>query len=237
MTIIGGKATAGTGINVQFQNGAQIRRNAEQDIYNSFFTGYPNGIFIDGNLPAVAAPNQGSSGSVAKANAGLLQFKNNILAGVQDWGGNGFGNAATSDETANMATAAGVSYPFGSNANFGAPPRGRVVFAGAGAFTSGAFALTGTNEQQIASTSALAWFKSTNEVISRWQDAGINASIFEPLNGTPTLLPASGSKLLSGADFATLTGFTTVSYRGAFGTTDWTTGWVNWNPQATDYSK
>ena len=46
MTIIGG-GPAGTTIDLQFQNGAQIRRNAQQDIFNSIITGYPNGIYID----------------------------------------------------------------------------------------------------------------------------------------------------------------------------------------------
>jgi hypothetical protein len=29
--------------------------------------------------------------------------------------------------------------------------------------------------------------------------------------------------------------FTTVAYKGAFGTEDWTAGWTNWTPQETDY--
>jgi len=71
-----------------------------------------------------------------------------------------------------------------------------------------------------------------------WNDAslGLNLNMFEPLNGTPTLLPTAGSALLTGASFTNYTGFTNVGYKGAFGTTDWTTGgWVNWNPQVTSY--
>lgn len=54
----------------------------------------------------------------------------------------------------------------------------------------------------------------------------------------PIVLPLAGSPLLSGADFTDAnlgTGFETVTYRGAFGTTDWTAGWANWNPQQTAY--
>jgi hypothetical protein len=45
--------------------------------------------------------------------------------------------------------------------------------------------------------------------------------------------------LLSGASFTnsrlTDAFFTQVAYRGAFGTTDWTTGWCNFDPQNTNY--
>jgi hypothetical protein len=56
---------------------------------------------------------------------------------------------------------------------------------------------------------------------------------------SPDLLPAAGSPLLSGASFTnarlTDTFFTPTTYRGAFGTVNWTSGWCNWNPQITEY--
>ena len=56
---------------------------------------------------------------------------------------------------------------------------------------------------------------------------------------SPDLLPNEGSPLLSGADFTwgPLTDgfFQPVSYRGAFGLVDWTSGWANWDPQNTAY--
>jgi hypothetical protein len=225
MTIIGGKATSGTTINIQFQNGAQIRRNSKQDLINSFITAYPNGIFIDNAL--------GTPGTVGNVQNGDLVLANNILAGVSGWGGNGFGSAANSGEIAALALgAAGSNHP---NA-----PKGRVVAAGVGAFSNGTF--TYTTEATIttdATRSAAEWFATGNILKAGWNDAslGINSSIFEPLNGTPTLLPAAGSILLSGADFTGYTGFEAVSYKGAFGNSDWTQGWVNWNPQITDYSR
>jgi hypothetical protein len=54
----------------------------------------------------------------------------------------------------------------------------------------------------------------------------------------PSLLPASGSSLLSGASFSNsklTSGFETVTFRGAFGTTNWTSGWCNFDPQNTVY--
>ncbi len=56
---------------------------------------------------------------------------------------------------------------------------------------------------------------------------------------SPNLLPAAGSPLLSGASFTntrlTDTFFTPTTYRGAFGSQNWTSGWCNWNPQNTVY--
>ncbi len=56
----------------------------------------------------------------------------------------------------------------------------------------------------------------------------------------PNAVPAAGSPALSGADFsvANLTDpfFEAVNFRGAFGTTDWTTGWANWTPNNSAYT-
>jgi hypothetical protein len=256
MTIIGGKATAGSTINIQFQNGAQIRRNSEMDMFNSIITGYPNGIYIDGGLPS-GGTSPGTLGSVFKAqtaNGALVQVKKNIIAGVENWGGSGWGSASNSTEVANVTVPAGVTYPYiitnpGKTPTTGdydhpAPPRGRIIAVGTGSFSNGAFgylAASGANAAggpiTIDGLAPSAWLKANNDVIVRWQESGINANIFEPLLGAPTLIPAASSLLTSGADFSGLSGFTTVTYRGAFGTEDWTTGWANWNPQQTDYSK
>jgi hypothetical protein len=61
-----------------------------------------------------------------------------------------------------------------------------------------------------------------------------------PFNLTaPNFLPLSGSPLLTGASFTntrlTDTFFTVVTFRGAFGTENWTSGWCNFDPQNTDY--
>ena len=55
-------------------------------------------------------------------------------------------------------------------------------------------------------------------------------------SSSPNFLPAAGSPALTGASFAGMNAFfTTTTYRGAFGTTDWTAGWVNWDPQTKAY--
>ena len=64
-----------------------------------------------------------------------------------------------------------------------------------------------------------------------------SVKITDPWAATPNFLPITGSPALSNADFTNpkLTGFDAVTFRGAFGATDWTSGWTNWNPQTTEY--
>lgn len=53
----------------------------------------------------------------------------------------------------------------------------------------------------------------------------------------PNFLPNSTSPALNGASFVGLDAsfFTTTTFKGAMGTSDWTTSWTNWNPQTTNY--
>jgi hypothetical protein len=54
----------------------------------------------------------------------------------------------------------------------------------------------------------------------------------------PNLLPASGSIALTGAAFTgaqTDAFFEKVTYKGAFGATNWTTGWASWTPKTNVY--
>ena len=72
-----------------------------------------------------------------------------------------------------------------------------------------------------------------------WTD---NSSVMltAPFNYTsPNFRPATGSPVLTGADFtdaSLTTGFTTVAYRGAFGADDWTADWTNFNPDTANYN-
>ncbi len=56
---------------------------------------------------------------------------------------------------------------------------------------------------------------------------------------SPNFTLTSGSILATGASFTDTEVqdgfFTTVPYKGAFGTEDWTAGWTNWDPQNTTY--
>ena len=210
MTIIGPKATRETAISLQFQSAAQLRRSNKLKIHNSFFTGYPNGIFIDG------------ASTVANATAGELVLKNNVVAGVDNWGGNGFGSAGT---VFAAAPANGANHP---NA-----PRGFRVGAGTGSFSNGIYSLSALT---IDGKTAEAWFLENNQILSKWQDAGIDASLFATSN--PKTTPNAGSVLLTGAVFTGLPAFfESVPFKGAFGTTNWAQGWVEWAPELKNYSK
>lgn len=73
-------------------------------------------------------------------------------------------------------------------------------------------------------------------------DLGLSSSIFfgNNLNTNYSSNPqftVTGGQLASGADFsnAQLAGMEQVSYRGAFGATDWTQGWAEWNPILKEY--
>jgi uncharacterized protein YjdB len=88
-------------------------------------------------------------------------------------------------------------------------------------------------------TDAEAWYTNAtkNNQVMATNDM---LQITDPFNLTsPNFLPVTGSPLLSGASFTNTrlsdTFFTQVSYRGAFGTTNWTASWCNFNPQNTDY--
>ncbi|MGC4059292.1 MAG: hypothetical protein QM743_14415 [Chitinophagaceae bacterium] len=74
MTIVGPVASGSStsGINANFQNGAQIRRNSSQSIYNSLLIGFPIGLYIDDTKGTATSTN---------ADGGSLNFKGNIIAG------------------------------------------------------------------------------------------------------------------------------------------------------------
>lgn len=66
----------------------------------------------------------------------------------------------------------------------------------------------------------------------------LNAQTFN-LSGGANFLPQSGSPLLQGAIWdgkGADAFFTKETFIGAFGTTDWTKGWANWDPQNTPYN-
>ncbi|MEO8066309.1 MAG: hypothetical protein ABI599_01325 [Flavobacteriales bacterium] len=84
--------------------------------------------------------------------------------------------------------------------------------------------------------------------VNAWFNANGNTSladnsallVADPFNlSDPNFLPNGGSPLLAGAAFNDSDVmdpfFEVTSYRGAFGDTDWTNGWCNWDPQNTNY--
>ena len=208
VSIIGPKKNSGLNIQDNFQNAMHLRRNNKIKIYNSVFTGYPNGLFVDGASTLTNAANAD------------LQVRNLVLAGVDGWGGNGYGSVATATEIAGV-----TGLPFGTNTQAPAVPRG-FIFA------------TSAN---VGAESAQTWFLTAafkNTLEDKWTDIGLSETLFDL--GTPTFLP-TGTALLNKTGLwdncpAAGTFFDkNVNYIGAFGASDWTTQWTNFNPQATNY--
>jgi hypothetical protein len=205
MSIIGPKNDRETPISLQFQHAAQLRRNSRISIYNSFMTGYPEGLFID----------DAAAGSGQAFLEDHLQIRNVYLAGVEHWGGNGYGSAGTvfADAPAN-----GAQHP--NN------PRGNRLKAHAN-FPGGLAAMTTKFETA----------EYNNRYYNSWKDLGIDPSAF--LLGEPKFTPNAGSVLLNSALWTNTpkadSFFEQVPFVGAFGTTDWTEGWAEWNCHIVEY--
>lgn len=80
----------------------------------------------------------------------------------------------------------------------------------------------------------------SNQILSSADLASLLLNVNSFNTTSPSFLPQAGSPLLTGA----VTGgklanafFTSVPYRGAFGTVNWTADWTNFNPQTTDYDR
>lgn len=67
--------------------------------------------------------------------------------------------------------------------------------------------------------------------------AATDAQLEDPFKvGAPNFKPKAGSPALTGANFTGLsTFFTQTAYIGAMSSTDWTSGWANWDPNNADY--
>ena len=64
-----------------------------------------------------------------------------------------------------------------------------------------------------------------------------DVQLTDPFNLTnPNFLPKAGSPALTGANFTGLDAFFSVTtFRGAFGTTNWTQGWTSFSPKSNNY--
>jgi hypothetical protein len=205
VTVIGPKKNRDLPISLQYANAAHLRRNSRISIYNSLMTAFPNGLFID----------DAAAGSGQAALDGHLQIRNLWLAGVSHWGGNGYGSAGT---VFTGAPSNGAQHP--------TMPRGEALRSHAN-FPGGAAAYA-------------TWFNTAdfnNRLFNNWELLLINETIFDL--GQPVLTPLANSPLLTGARWTNTpkagTFFERVNFIGAFGATDWTQGWAEWNPHLVRY--
>jgi len=74
---------------------------------------------------------------------------------------------------------------------------------------------------------------STSAAVQLSDPFGVYPNIPLPGNNVTNWMPVGGSPALSGADFSNpnLSGFVNVSFRGAFGTQNWTYQWAQFNPK------
>lgn len=154
-------------------------------------------------------------------------FRNSIIMGHPDAGFSVEGtttNPAPVDPVATYATIG--DYYVKNLSEF----KNNLVHAGSNPYRS--------NQSSVA-TAAQIQAKAESEGCITYTD--INAIQLEnPFYSTsPNFLPKAGSPALTGADFTGMTvaanAFTSTTYRGAFGTTNWAAGWTNFDPQNTEY--
>jgi hypothetical protein len=167
-----------------------------------------NFTFIGPNNTAGTAANHNFSNRWRRAAQFVL--RNSILMGHPD-----AGFSLESDATIN-------DY-LGGTSEF----RNNLVHANSNPYKSGNAALA---------TAAQLQTKAESEGCTTFADAA-SIMLTSPFYSTsPNFLPAAGSPALSGASFSGMNAFfTSTTYRGAFGTTNWTSGWTNWDPQNSAY--
>ncbi|MBC7485501.1 MAG: hypothetical protein H7282_01945 [Cytophagaceae bacterium] len=190
--------------------GAHLRRNSAMSIYNSVISGWNNGILIDSKA--------GSSGvTCANIIAGTSKMQNNIVAGISKNFATTIGGAdsrkydaisvlnGAGDQTQTLAAnldSTSLSWPAGTTGP-------NTWFYSAG----------NSNRYQIDFANLY-----TNPVQTAWGFMGAPNNF--------NFVPKSGSPALTGASFSNATNpfFQSTNYVGAFGGTDWTATWAEFNP-------
>lgn len=162
--------------------------------------------FVVGYPNGIFIDNTNGGVTLANALANTLVLRGVVVSGVAGWGTNGFG--------AGFAVAP-TGFPV-RNVGTDTPPT---------AFSIGTQTPTD-------------WFSTatfSNQLLA--SAATTNINLGNVITGRPVLTLPAGSALLTGAVVVPANaGLTQTTYIGAFdGTTDWTVGWSNFNPQAPTY--
>lgn len=195
VSIIGAKATVATSISPLFQNGMHLRRNAKIKIYNTVITAYPNGVFIDG------------ANTQANTAAGELVLSNVIVAGVDTWGDNGFGNG-TSILPRGFAI---------RDVNTASP----VVDIKIGDKKPSEWFVSTTG----------------NKILLLNTKTGMNADVFSSKPTFVLTVGQTDGLEKGGSTTGLPAFFESTDYIGAFKSTNWTEGWSEFNPGAKIYDK
>lgn len=232
ITVIGPGNPEGINVSGDYNAGVHIRRGSRMSLHNSAVSGFRTQIIIEGPGSYLATP--GSMEPTASGESSQVSY----LAGNYRVRNNTFVNPLVASNTVGNITGWSVAmarvapYPQTQNTNVTLVP-----FQSNNALRD---SLLRTAEGNTQITAAVAGTSPNNNIATAM---GLNANIWQ-LGTTPTLLPIAGSPLLMGGVFTGLTttgapgvngNLTSVTHRGAFGTTDWTAGWTNWSPQTTVY--
>jgi hypothetical protein len=213
VTLLGPARPSCTPISGYFGSGVFLRRNSEQDLYNSAVIGWPVQFTLDGTT---------TQANYVPGTTRPLQIRNSTLVVPSSSGGVsgidivGSGGAVTATVKNQFLVSTFINRIL------------RVTSCTATSTTS----LPGITRLPVS-----AWNLPNPAVAG---GAGPN---LVPLAGSPLLPTASPSGSNPAASFAGLTGFTTVNFRGALGASSdpanaaWslTTGWLNYTPNANAY--
>ncbi len=168
-----------------------------------------NFTIIGPNNASGTAANHNFSNRWRRATQFIL--RNSILMGHPD-----AGFSMESDATLN-------DYYINNNSEF----KNNLVHANSTTYKSGNAAIASAAQIQT---------KAESEGSITYADANLIMLTSPFYSTSPNFLPAAGSPALSGTSFSGMNAFfTSTTYRGAFGTTNWTTGWTNWDPQNAAY--
>jgi hypothetical protein len=202
-----GSGTAARSHSANYQHALHIRRRSSISIFNSFIAGFPTGLRID------------DQSTLDNLTSGAAKHAYNILA------------SPNTNELPTTPSTTATNVAFATNLNGGDATAIRDYW-------------TANNNTIVKPTSSAGWSPTAGTpagAIEPYAALGINRSLFwggqtssnYPQN--PNFAVSTGT-LASGANFsdAKLTGTnffdTSVTFRGAFGTTDWTDGWADFQP-------
>jgi hypothetical protein len=196
ITALGPRDHTSRNISGNHGSAMHLRRNAAVSIFNSFFIGFPVGVFIDGSA---AQDNYTATGGDSSA-----VLSKNLLVALQVWRG-----------TSSSATAAILT----NN-----PQSATIFYADNDTVTVIATELNSATQPNYSAIGV-----SSSNMFGQYSKATY------PSN--PNFSVSSGT-LSSGAAFThakVSSWFTSTTYRGAFGTTDWTDNWTDFRPNDRRY--
>ncbi|MCS7073425.1 MAG: T9SS C-terminal target domain-containing protein, partial [Bacteroidia bacterium] len=180
ISVFGPKATETTQISTFYKNALHLRRRTAVKVFNSIFAGYPTGLFIDG------------SSTESNASNGLLEFKNNIIAGcsqnlktgsgstfdISAW----FNTTGFSNTTYATNAEVGVQDPFNlSNPNF-------LLTSNSPALTGASFNATALQNSFFTQVSYRGAFNNTDNWLSGWTNFNPQNTNYDVLSSNEDLL-------------------------------------------------